>query len=154
MKSIVNLPVEDIFAGIEDVDPRSVWGVETSSTTSAPPAATGRSRADIEVHLSTNPSHLEAVDAVVMGRTRARQERWAPAAGSDSPGDHARDAAFAGQGITSETLNLADLPHYSVGGPSASSSTTSLDSPPSRRRCTAHDLPPRRPSASPCPSST
>ena len=118
MKSIVNLPVEDIFAGIEDVDPRSVLG---SGDVKYHIGATGRYRTqsgrDIEVHLSTNPSHLEAVDAVVMGRTRARQERWG-ASGQDRilPVTMHGDAAFAGQGITSETLNLADLPHYSVGG--------------------------------------
>jgi 2-oxoglutarate dehydrogenase E1 component len=118
MKSIVNLPIEDIFAGIEDVDPRSVLG---SGDVKYHIGATGRYRTrsgrDIEVHLSTNPSHLEAVDAVVMGRTRARQERWG-ATGVERilPVTMHGDAAFAGQGIASETLNFADMPHYSVGG--------------------------------------
>ena len=118
MKSIVNLPIEDIFAGIEDVDPRSVLG---SGDVKYHIGATGRyqthSGREIEVHLSSNPSHLEAVDAVVMGRARARQERW----GSSGvqrilPVTLHGDAAFAGQGITSETLNFADIPHYEVGG--------------------------------------
>ena len=118
MKSIVNIPVEDIFAGIEDVDPRSVLG---SGDVKYHIGATGRYRTrsgrDIEVHLSSNPSHLEAVDSVIMGRTRARQERWG-STGVDRilPVTLHGDAAFAGQGITSETLNLANLPHYSVGG--------------------------------------
>ncbi len=118
MKSIVNLPIEDIFAGIEDVDPRSVLG---SGDVKYHIGATGRYRThsgrEMEVHLSTNPSHLEAVDAVVMGRTRARQERWG-AAGVERilPVTLHGDAAFAGQGIASETLNFADIPHYEVGG--------------------------------------
>ncbi len=118
MKSIVNLPIEDIFAGIEDVDPRSVLG---SGDVKYHIGATGRYRTrsgrDIEVHLSTNPSHLEAVDAVIMGRVRARQERWGTS-GIERilPVTLHGDAAFAGQGITSETLNLADIPHYEVGG--------------------------------------
>ncbi len=118
MKSIVILPIEDIFAGIEDVDPRSVLG---SGDVKYHIGATGRYRTrsgrDIEVHLSTNPSHLEAVDAVIMGRARARQERWG-ATGVERilPLTLHGDAAFAGQGITSETLNLADVPHYEVGG--------------------------------------
>ncbi|HET6348832.1 MAG TPA: 2-oxoglutarate dehydrogenase E1 component [Candidatus Krumholzibacteria bacterium] len=118
MKSIVNLPIEDIFAGIEDVDARSQLG---SGDVKYHIGATGRytthSGHDVEVHLASNPSHLEAVDSVVMGRARARQERW----GEEGvrhilPITLHGDAAFAGQGITSETLNLADLDHYRVGG--------------------------------------
>ncbi len=118
MKSIINIPTEDIFAGIEDVDPRSVLG---SGDVKYHIGATGihqtRSGQKIEIHLSTNPSHLEAVDPVIMGRTRARQERWG-ASGTDKllPVTLHGDAAFAGQGITSETLNFADLNHYTVGG--------------------------------------
>ncbi|MDH5628438.1 MAG: thiamine pyrophosphate-dependent enzyme, partial [Candidatus Krumholzibacteria bacterium] len=118
MKSIVNIPMEDIFAGIEDVDPRSVLG---SGDVKYHIGATGRYKTRsghaIEVHLSTNPSHLEAVDAVIMGRTYARQERWG-ASGVDRilPVTLHGDAAFAGQGITAETLNFADIPHYTVGG--------------------------------------
>ncbi len=118
MKSIVNLPIEDIFAGIEDVDPRSVLG---SGDVKYHIGATGRytthSGRPIEVHLSTNPSHLEAVDPVIMGRVRARQERWGNS-GTERilPVTLHGDAAFAGQGIASETLNFADIPHYEVGG--------------------------------------
>jgi 2-oxoglutarate dehydrogenase E1 component len=118
MKSIVNLPIEDIFAGIEDVDPRSVLG---SGDVKYHIGATGRyhtrSGRDIEVHLNTNPSHLEAVDAVVMGRARARQERWGNTGVERIlPVTLHGDAAFAGQGIASETINFADIPHYEVGG--------------------------------------
>jgi 2-oxoglutarate dehydrogenase E1 component len=71
------------------------------------------------VHLSLcfNPSHLEYVNPVALGRMRAKQDRFI---------DHERrrglvllihgDAAFAGEGVVQETLNLSDLPAYTVGG--------------------------------------
>ncbi len=118
MKNIVGVPGSDVFAGMEDVDPRSVLG---QGDVKYHMGATGRyqthSGRGIEVHLATNPSHLESVDAVVMGRTRARQERW----GTDGrdkmlPITLHGDAAFAGQGITAEVLNFADLRDFTVGG--------------------------------------
>ena len=72
-----------------------------------------------QVHLSLcfNPSHLEFVNPVVLGRTRAKQDR---------AGDQERvrgmalmihgDAAFIGEGVTQETLNLSQLAGYSAGG--------------------------------------
>ncbi|HEU5016133.1 MAG TPA: 2-oxoglutarate dehydrogenase E1 component, partial [Roseiflexaceae bacterium] len=72
--------------------------------------------------LASNPSHLEFVDPVVEGRARAAQER------RDQPGapvqnEHASlavlihgDAAFPGQGIVAETLNLSQLKGYDTGG--------------------------------------
>jgi 2-oxoglutarate dehydrogenase E1 component len=118
MKNIVNIPTENIFASMEDVDPRSVLG---SGDVKYHMGATGQYKTldgmPVDVHLSTNPSHLESVDAVVMGRTRAHQDR----AGKNGRAEYFPvtchgDAAFAGQGIASETLNLADLPAYTVGG--------------------------------------
>ncbi len=77
-------------------------------------AANGRS---VHLTLCFNPSHLEFVNPVALGRMRARQDR---------AGDHARqhgmviqihgDAAFAGEGIIQETLNLSELDAYRVGG--------------------------------------
>ncbi|CAK8985271.1 unnamed protein product [Durusdinium trenchii] len=71
----------------------------------------------VNVTLAPNPSHLEAVDPVVLGMTRAKQ---------DYMGDHDMrrvmgvlihgDAAFCGQGILSECLQLTDLPAYTTGG--------------------------------------
>ena len=109
---------EEVFAGFEDVDPRSVLG---SGDVKYHMGATGeyetRSGARVHIHLVSNPSHLEAVDPVTVGRTRAKQDR----AGEDGLKKYLPllvhgDAAFAGQGITAETLNLADLKGYSVGG--------------------------------------
>jgi 2-oxoglutarate dehydrogenase E1 component len=118
MKEIVNLPIEDVFAGIEDVDARSVLGAgDVKYHIGATGRYTTRSGQDIEVHLTSNPSHLEAVDSVVMGRARARQERWgAEGITRILPVTLHGDAAFAGQGITSETLNMADLAGYTVAG--------------------------------------
>ena len=77
-------------------------------------AANGRS---VHLTLCFNPSHLEFVNPVAIGRMRARQDR---------AGDLARqaglvilihgDAAFAGEGIIQETLNLSELDAYRVGG--------------------------------------
>jgi 2-oxoglutarate dehydrogenase E1 component len=71
----------------------------------------------IDLALCFNPSHLEFVGAVVLGRVRARQEKL-------GSGAHQRvmglvihgDAAFAGQGVVQEMLNLSEIPGYSVGG--------------------------------------
>jgi 2-oxoglutarate dehydrogenase E1 component len=74
--------------------------------------------AEVEIRLAANPSHLEAVNPVVEGKARARQR---------IRGDtelrrkvlplliHG-DAAFAGQGIVAETLNMSQLPGYGTGG--------------------------------------
>src|SRR6267143_529980 len=76
------------------------------------------SGAQIEIRLSANPSHLEAVGPVVEGTARARQRIRGDT-------EHRRkvlplllhgDAAFAGQGIVAETLNMSQLPGYSTGG--------------------------------------
>ncbi len=71
----------------------------------------------IHISLVANPSHLESVDPVVQGKTRGIQLRR---------GDHNRkkvipvlihgDAAFSGQGVVSETLNLSKLRGYETGG--------------------------------------
>ena len=72
---------------------------------------------EIKVSMSPNPSHLEAVDPVVTGIVRAKQTRM-------DDNKRARvlpilvhgDAAFAGQGVVAETLNLSQLNGYTVGG--------------------------------------
>jgi 2-oxoglutarate dehydrogenase E1 component len=120
-------PPHEVVSGFEDVDPRSVLG---AGDVKYHVGATGTYVTDegksINVHIVSNPSHLEAVDPVAMGRARAKQTRH----GADGPIiDRSRealnkvwtivmhgDAAFAGQGIWAETLNLADLKGYSVGG--------------------------------------
>ena len=76
---------------------------------------------DITLTLASNPSHLEAVDPVVEGRTRAEQtDRSSRTGYHDStvamPIQIHGDAAFPAQGVVAETLNLADLNGYSTGG--------------------------------------
>ena len=75
----------------------------------------------ILVRLESNPSHLEFVDPVVMGATRAAQTtRQGPHAHQDTnaaiPIILHGDAAFPGQGVVAETLNLQALDGYTVGG--------------------------------------
>jgi len=71
----------------------------------------------IHLSLTANPSHLEAVDPVVEGRTRAKQMRSGDFEGEGTlPVLVHGDAAFAGQGIVAETLNLSKLAGYSTGG--------------------------------------
>src|SRR5581483_9905725 len=75
----------------------------------------------LAVTLAANPSHLEAVDPVVEGMTRALQTDRSAGAGIHDPSVampillHG-DAAFAGQGVVAETLNLYALEGYSTGG--------------------------------------
>lgn len=111
-------PAHEVVSGFEDVDPRSVLGAGDVKyhigATGTYVTSTGK---EIGVHLVSNPSHLEAVDPVAIGRVRAKQMRL----GADSKNKVVAivmhgDAAFAGQGIWAETLNLADLKAYTVGG--------------------------------------
>jgi 2-oxoglutarate dehydrogenase E1 component len=79
------------------------------------------SAGEITITLVSNPSHLEAVDPVVEGRTRAEQTDRSSRQGYHDPSValpiliHG-DASFAGQGSVAETLNLQGLPGYSTGG--------------------------------------
>ena len=76
---------------------------------------------EIDVVIVPNPSHLEAADPVVEGRARAEQTDRSSGAGIHDPAValpvliHG-DAAFPGQGVVAETLNLQSLEGYSTGG--------------------------------------
>jgi 2-oxoglutarate dehydrogenase E1 component len=118
MVHIVGKSPEDVFARFEDVDPRSFLGGGDVKyhlgATGDYVTAHGRTT---RIHLVSNPSHLEAVDPVAVGRTHAKQDRLG--LGSTSrvlPVLLHGDAAFAGQGTAAETLNLANLQGYAVGG--------------------------------------
>src|SRR5260221_379829 len=117
----------EVVAGFEDVDPRSVLGAgDVKYHVGATGVYTTSDGKKINIHLVSNPSHLEAVDPVAMGRARAKLTRHgAKAAQLDRSKPMLNkvwtivmhgDAAFAGQGIWAETLNLADLSAYTVGG--------------------------------------
>ena len=81
-------------------------------------ARTRGPNAEVRLTLCANPSHLEAVNPVVEGRTRGKQRQ------ANDTAERKRivpllihgDAAFAGQGLVAETLALAGLPGYSTGG--------------------------------------
>lgn len=78
---------------------------------------------DIKVSLLPNPSHLEAVSPVALGKTRAKQYSLLNISPGDCMlGDKAMcvqlhgDASFTGQGVVTETLGLSNLPHFTSGG--------------------------------------
>ncbi len=118
MVHIAGRGAAEVFARFEDVDPRSVLGGGDvkyhMGATGEFSAADGRK---VGIHLVSNPSHLEAVDPVAIGRTRAKQTRKGEA-GRDGivPVLMHGDAAFAGQGILAETLNMAGVEGFTVGG--------------------------------------
>src|SRR5262245_27325896 len=119
LANILRKPYEEIFAEFEenflpewtdgDGDVKYHLGFSSDRV-----MAGGR---QLHLSLTPNPSHLEAVDPVVEGRTRAKQTRF---------DDRDRtlglpllihgDAAFAGQGLVAETLNLSGLAGYTTGG--------------------------------------
>jgi 2-oxoglutarate dehydrogenase E1 component len=117
----------EVVAGFEDVDPRSVLGAGDVKyhvgATGTYVTSTGK---EIGIHLVSNPSHLEAVDPVAVGRARAKQTRYGLRGSYVDRSQETLnkvvpivmhgDAAFAGQGIWAETLNFADLKAYTVGG--------------------------------------
>jgi 2-oxoglutarate dehydrogenase E1 component len=127
MAHIACKPAHEVVAGFEDVDPRSVLGAgDVKYHVGATGVYTTSDGKALNVHLVSNPSHLEAVDPVAMGRARAKITRHGV---NGAQLDRSRqtvnkvwtivmhgDAAFAGQGVWAETLNLADLAAYSVGG--------------------------------------
>ncbi|HEV2464598.1 MAG TPA: 2-oxoglutarate dehydrogenase E1 component [Acidobacteriaceae bacterium] len=118
MVNTFDKPPADIFAKFEDVDPRSILGGgDVKYHVGATGTFTARNGESISLHLASNPSHLEAVDPVAMGRAKAKQIRYG-ADGIDRvlPVIIHGDAAFAGQGIWAETMNLAAIEGYSVGG--------------------------------------
>ena len=119
LANTVGKPLAQIFSEFEgNQDPNDVQG---SGDVKYHLGATGVHEADtgetLGLTLAPNPSHLEWVDPVVEGMVRAKQ---------DASGDDQRaqvmpvllhgDAAFAGQGIVAETLNLAGLEGYTTGG--------------------------------------
>src|ERR1700739_938564 len=110
----------EVVAGFEDVDPRSVLGAgDVKYHVGATGTYVTSSGKEIGIHLVSNPSHLEAVDPVAVGRTRAKQTRYGlrgpyvdrspETLNKVIPIVMHGDAAFAGQGIWAEKLNFADL---------------------------------------------
>jgi 2-oxoglutarate dehydrogenase E1 component len=118
LANIVGKSMAEIFSEFEGIDPDSTQGSGDVKyhlgASGVRKSAGGR---EIVVSVAFNPSHLEAVDPVAEGIVRPKQDRL---------GDTHRervipilihgDAAFAGQGVVAETLNLSQLEGYTTGG--------------------------------------
>jgi 2-oxoglutarate dehydrogenase E1 component len=105
------------FEGVQD--PRSVQGSgDVKYHLGTEGTFTAESGASTKVYLAANPSHLEAVNPVLEGVVRAKQDRLNRAGESFPvlPVLLHGDAAFAGQGVVAETLNLSQLRGYRTGG--------------------------------------
>lgn len=119
LANIIGKPLGQIFSEFEyNIDPASAQGSgDVKYHLGATGCHTSPAGKPITVSLAANPSHLEAVNPVVEGMVRAKQDRH---------GDLKRenyvpllihgDAAFAGQGVVAETLNLSQLDGYCTGG--------------------------------------
>ncbi|MGH9129791.1 MAG: multifunctional oxoglutarate decarboxylase/oxoglutarate dehydrogenase thiamine pyrophosphate-binding subunit/dihydrolipoyllysine-residue succinyltransferase subunit [Acidimicrobiales bacterium] len=116
LANIVGKSYGEIFNEFEGhIDPHSVQGSgDVKYHRGAAGKFVGPSGVGVAVTLASNPSHLEAVDPVVEGMVRARQDLL----GRDAVLAvlvHG-DAAFSGQGVVAETLNLSGLRGYRTGG--------------------------------------
>ena len=129
LANVVGKSYSDIFSEFEgNLDPESVQGSgDVKYHKGARGVYKNQNGATIDVSMASNPSHLEAVSPVVEGIVRAKQDQVVrPSDGTKTiPGpDHFPflpilvhgDAAFAGQGVVAETLNLSQLSGYRVGG--------------------------------------
>jgi 2-oxoglutarate decarboxylase len=119
LANIVGKKYSQIFREFEgNIDPRTVQGSgDVKYHLGAEGEFEAGSGAGIKVSVAANPSHLEAVDPVLEGIARAKQDVLDR--GADYPVlpllVHG-DAAFAGQGVVAETLNLSQLRGYRTGG--------------------------------------
>ena len=129
LANIVGKSYSDIFSEFEgNLDPESVQGSgDVKYHKGARGVFKNPDGAVIDVSMASNPSHLEAVSPVVEGIVRAKQDlviRPSDGTHTQDPIDHFPylpilvhgDAAFAGQGVVAETLNLSLLSGYHVGG--------------------------------------
>lgn len=120
LTNIIGKSYESIFSEFEDiVDPNSIEG---SGDVKYHLGASGKYKTktgkEVAVTLASNPSHLEWVNPVVEGIVRAKQTRLGDSKLHNKvmPLLIHGDAAFAGQGIVAETLNLSQLSGYRTGG--------------------------------------
>jgi len=123
LANVVRKPLEHIFSEFQGIQTNTDFNDDFSGSGDVKyhlgmsytrPTLSGKT---LHMSLVANPSHLEAVNPVVEGKTRAKQHY---------SGDHTRDrsmavllhgdAAFSGQGVVFETMGLSDLHDYSTGG--------------------------------------
>ncbi|POX62506.1 multifunctional oxoglutarate decarboxylase/oxoglutarate dehydrogenase thiamine pyrophosphate-binding subunit/dihydrolipoyllysine-residue succinyltransferase subunit [Streptomyces sp. Ru62] len=120
LANIVGKSYAQIFREFEgNLDPKSMHGSgDVKYHLGAEGTFTGLDGEQIKVSLVANPSHLEAVDPVLEGVARAKQD-IINKGGTDFtvlPVAIHGDAAFAGQGVVAETLNMSQLRGYRTGG--------------------------------------
>jgi len=118
--NIMNKPYRKVFADFEgNIDPETIQGSgDVKYHLGSKGSYETSDGKTIEVELLPNPSHLEAVNPVVEGAARASQDHY--------NGENTKqkivpllmhgDAAFAGQGVVAETLNMSQLRGYETGG--------------------------------------
>ncbi|MBV9592747.1 MAG: multifunctional oxoglutarate decarboxylase/oxoglutarate dehydrogenase thiamine pyrophosphate-binding subunit/dihydrolipoyllysine-residue succinyltransferase subunit [Actinobacteria bacterium] len=120
LANIIGKPYAKIFNEFEgNIDPGTAQGSgDVKYHLGADGTFTAQSGASIAVSLTANPSHLEAVDPVLEGIVRAKQDLLNKGEDGYSvlPVLLHGDAAFAGQGVVAETLNLSQLRGYRTGG--------------------------------------
>jgi 2-oxoglutarate dehydrogenase E1 component len=113
--NILGKSVREIFAQFDDKHPeRFLGGGDVKYHLGFSSDRVTSSGASVHLSLAFNPSHLEWVNPVVEGRARAKQDRGKRV--GVMPLLIHGDAAFMGQGVVAETLNMAGLPGYSTGG--------------------------------------
>ncbi|WP_344304875.1 multifunctional oxoglutarate decarboxylase/oxoglutarate dehydrogenase thiamine pyrophosphate-binding subunit/dihydrolipoyllysine-residue succinyltransferase subunit [Streptomyces turgidiscabies] len=120
LANIVGKSYAQIFREFEgNLDPKSMHGSgDVKYHLGAQGVFTGLDGEQINVSLAANPSHLETVDPVIEGIARAKQD-IINKGGTDFtvlPVALHGDAAFAGQGVVAETLNMSQLRGYRTGG--------------------------------------
>lgn len=120
LANIMNKPYRKMFADFEgNVDPDSIQGSGDVKyhlgSKGEYETATGK---NVQIELMPNPSHLEAVNPVVEGATRATQDQLQNDAPRNSilPVLIHGDAAFSGQGVVAETFNMSQLKAYKTEG--------------------------------------
>jgi multifunctional 2-oxoglutarate metabolism enzyme len=117
--NVIGKSVGEIFREFEGyIDPETTQGSgDVNYHKGAQGTFVSRKGNELPVHLASNPSHLEAVDPVVEGMVRAKQDLIDKSESfSVLPLIIHGDAAFAGQGVVAETLNLSALRGYRTGG--------------------------------------
>ncbi len=118
LEQILKRPTREIFNQFEDIEPeKSLGGGDVKYHLGYSSDRLDPNGNAIHVSLAFNPSHLEAVDPVVVGRVRAKQTRHGDVEMRRVVGVLVHgDAAFAGQGLVPETLQLSGLPGFRTGG--------------------------------------
>jgi len=118
IEQILRRPGRDLFGHFEDVEPeKAMGGGDVKYHLGFSTDRTDPNGNAMHVSLAFNPSHLEAVDPIVVGRVRAKQTRHGDVEHRHVMGVLVHgDAAFAGQGLVAETLQLSSLAGYRTGG--------------------------------------